>query len=122
MKMTRAQAAIKLDLDNVPGEAPLDDIHRLLGRAGYRAKDVTCRRSPSGNGWHIILIVQPRPQSPYEVVALQAILGGDRNREAMQMHRAKAFPEVPVWMRDKWNVLYLPDKNRQRHASLGSER
>jgi hypothetical protein len=53
---------------------------------------------------------------------LQAILGGDVNREAMQMHRAKKFAGAPKFMRDAWNVLYAPHPKRQRRLSLGSVR
>jgi hypothetical protein len=73
------------------------------------------RRSPGGRGWHINIQVKPRPEHPMEVVALQLLLGGDPNREAMQLQRARRFWSVPYWMRETWNVLYLPDSRRSRH-------
>lgn len=118
MRMTREQAAVKIDFDNMPSEyVPLVNIHRLLGRAGYVIKEQDVSRSPSGNGWHVVLHISPRPKCPYEVVALQAILGGDVNREAMQMHRARTFTRVPKFMRDAWNVLYAPHPKRTRRLS-----
>jgi len=117
--MTREQAAVKLDLD---AGATFDSIEaaRLLRRAGYRWESVSQRRSPSGKGWHVVLYIVPRPRSPFEVVALQLLLGGDRNREAMQLHRARNFQDAPRFMRDAWNVLYQPHVNRYRHLKLGA--
>ena len=116
MKLTMEQAAIKLDID---GPAPsVNELVRLLIRAGYKPFAMWYGRSPSGKGWHVVIHVRPRPTSPHEVVALQAILGGDPNREAMQMERAKAFPSVPMFMRDAWNVLYAPHHHRMRHLHL----
>lgn len=112
--MTREQAAVKVDIDG-QYEPSVEEVTRLLRRAGYRPVALTYLTSPSGLGMHLIVHVSPRPSSPYEVVALALILGSDVNREAMQMHRAKAFPKVPMFMRDAWNVLYAPHPQRQRH-------
>lgn len=121
MRMTRDQAAVKVDFDNVKS-APMAEVYRLLGRAGYKVRDGEALRSPSGKGWHVILHLSPRPKCPYEVVALQAILGGDVNREAMQMHRARRFARSPKFMRDAWNVLYAPHPRRQRRLILPAEK
>ncbi len=117
MRMTRDQAAIKLDFDDVKSP-PMANVERLLRRAGYVIREWNPDKSPSGNGWHVIVHVSPRPKCPYEVVALQAILGGDANREAMQMHRARTFVRSPKFMRDAWNVLYAPHSKRIRRLSL----
>lgn len=120
MRLTRHQAAIKVDLD---GEPPLSirDVTRLLRRAGYTPLALAITRSPSGNGYHMVVHVSPRPTSAMEVVALALLLGSDVNREAMQLFRARGFPNAPRWMRDMWNVLYLPDPQRMRHVHLVSE-
>lgn len=117
--MTREQAAVKLDVD---AGAIFDsrEAARLLRRAGYQWECLSQRRSPSGKGWHIVLYIVPRPRCPCEVVALQLLLGGDRNREAMQLHRARHFDDAPRFMRDAWNVLYQPHVNRYRHLKLGA--
>jgi hypothetical protein len=117
MRLTRNQAEVKIDWDS-PVEPDIAEMERLLARAGYTVDDTAMRKSPGGNGWHIILELKPRPTSAYEVVALQLLLGSDKNREAVQMHRAKAFRHVPRWMRDMWNVLYLPHPQRERHRQL----
>lgn len=116
--MTSEQALVKVDWDS-KRQPPFTRMRMLLQRAGYGIVWASLCKSPSGNGWHVVFALRPRPQSPYEVVALQAILGGDPWREAIQIQRAAAFPHVPRWMRDRWNVLYVKDKNRIRHLRLG---
>ena len=116
MRLTRAQGLVKLDFDK--SYPDVERIRMLLQRAGYQPQTAEIGASPSGMGWHVVIDVKPRPRHPMEVVALQAILGSDPYREAMQMHRARAFPYAPVWMRNAWNVLYLPHRLRQRHIQL----
>lgn len=119
MRLTYKQALLKLDFDK---EYPnVERIRMLLQRAGYQPQTASIGPSPGGSGWHVVIDVKPRPTHPMEVVALQAILGSDPYREAMQMHRARAFPFAVTWMRDIWNVLYLPHRCRQRHVQLREE-
>ena len=118
MRLTREQAVVKLDIDADIQSPSVRDMTRLLRRAGYRPVAMGTAISPSGTGQHILIHVMPRPRCPFEVVALEALLGGDRNRCAMQLHRARAFPDVPRMMRDAWNVLYAPHPHRQRHLTL----
>lgn len=115
--MTRAQAQVRLDMDRKRRPDPWW-IEKMLARAGYILIGYQEARSPSGNGWHVMLDVEPRPRTALEVVALQLLLGSDPYREAMQFHRARAFARVPHWMRDAWNVLYAPDSRRQRKLKL----
>lgn len=115
--LTRAQAEIKLDVDE--GHPPdLQVVSQLLERAGYRIEGWTQQHSPGGTGWHVLIEVSPRPHTAMEVVALQAICGSDPWREAVNVLRARAFPKAPKFMRDRWNVLYRPDKARSRHLNL----
>jgi len=117
MRLTREQAQVKLDLDGC--DAPdMEAVRRLVSRAGYSIVEMSERTSPSGTGRHVVLNVSPRPIHPMEVVALQAICGSDPYREAMQMHRARAFAKAPKWMRDIWNVLYQSHRHRHRHIQL----
>lgn len=119
MKMTRDQAAIKVDWDGKP-PLTIRDITRLLKRAGYNPVALASMVSPSGKGTHLIIHVSPRPSSPFEVVALAMMLGSDINREAMQLFRARGFTSVPRFMRDAWNVLYEPNPHRMRHFKMGA--
>lgn len=115
--MTKAQAVVKLDID-AGHRFNSSECARVLRRAGYKWTALGMRRSPSGKGWHVFLHVTPRPRCPFEVVALQILLGGDAGREATQMNRARGFRRAPRWMRDAWNVLYAPHPHRQRRATL----
>lgn len=115
--ISRKQAIVKLDFDQ-RAEPDLSVICSKASRAGYSPVDVILRRSPSGNGWHVLLELDPRPRTAMEVVALQAVLGSDPWREAMQIARARAFHKCPAFMRDAWNVLYQPDKRRSRRINV----
>lgn len=115
--LARQDATIKVDWDDST-EPDLGVMFAKLQRAGYMAVDVTLRPSPSGNGWHVLIDVEPCLTHPMEVVALQAILGSDPWREAMQMNRARAYRKAPAWMRKDWNVLYLSDSRRSRNLKL----
>jgi hypothetical protein len=118
MRLTREQAAVKIDLDDDGPPLTIRDVTRLMRRAGYKPVALFIGRSPSGEGWHMILHVSPRPSSPFEVVALALLLGSDVNREAMQLFRARGFHDAPRFMKDAWNVLYEPHPQRARHLSL----
>lgn len=121
MTLTRLQAEIKLDVDARQEPPDLQVVSQLLERAGYRVESWTQRSSPGGNGWHVIIEVVPRPTTAMEVVALQAICGSDPWREAISVVRARSFVKAPKFMRDRWNVLYRPDKARSRHLTLNAE-
>lgn len=87
----------------------------LLHRAGFALVTLKQSRSPSGRGWHVELEVTPEP-TPLEVVALQAILGSDRGREACNLHRARMVVSGRVrskYWRERWNVLY-EERGRRR--------
>lgn len=115
--MKRSQALVKVDWDKKRMPS-IRRMEQLLVRAGYVPRSVEYRRSPSGTGWHVVFTVSPSPRSPYQVVALQLLLGGDVWREAVQLRRARAFGKAPAWMRDRWNVLYVKHPARQRKVKL----
>lgn len=118
MRLTREQAAVKLDIDGEDDWPHIGEITRLVMRAGYRLVAVGNAPSPSGRGYHIIIHVTPRPRCVFEVVALELLLGGDKNREAMQLFRARGFTQMPRFARDAWNILYEPHPHRMRHINL----
>lgn len=90
----------------------------LLQRAGFVPIVLGQTRSPSGRGWHVELDVAPTP-TPLEVVALQAILGSDRGREACNLHRARMIVggRVRGWWAERWNVLYA-ERGRRRRGTI----
>lgn len=112
--MTREQAMLKLDVDRKRPPSTRR-MRWLLGRGGYQMRALVVRRSPSGSGWHVWVEVSPRPKSPAEVVALQAILGSDPAREAVTLYRGLKMRSTPVFARDWWNVLYQPGMRKTRH-------
>lgn len=101
---------LKIDVD--PGQ-PLYDVEhmrRLLDRAGYRMLSRVKERSGSGKGWHVRVFIDPVPSSFMEVVALQAVLGSDRYREACNVQRVRTLaeltPEHKEYWSKRWNVFY----------------
>lgn len=115
--ISAAQAVVKLDIDG--RVAPdLWTLTKKADRAGVRIVLLSQVRSPSGRGWHMTLRVDPRPRTAMEVVALQAVFGGDLWREAVQVQRARVMRRAPAFMRDAWNVLYQSDPRRARRIRL----
>lgn len=99
---------LKLDLD--PGQPvyTLGHLIMLLERAGYRVLWLRQEWSRSRKGQHIMLQLTPNPTDAMEVVALQAVLGSDRYREAANVLRARMLPRVSPFWRRRFNVLYDP--------------
>lgn len=99
---------VRLDIDRARQPPTLSRWVALLDRAGKRLRWVSYTRSPSGKGWHVEMLVSPRPKTRMEVVALQAVLGSDPAREAYNIVRAGLADtkQVPAYWRQRWNVLY----------------
>lgn len=117
MALTRELALLKLDVDR-RRKPSRRTISFRLRRAGYELRFMMLRRSPGGNGWHVWLEVSPRPTSPLEVVALQAILGSDPLREAVTLYRAKQWRHTPTFAKSWFNVLYGPSRARSRRVAV----
>lgn len=80
-------------------------------------ESVCFARSKRG-GWHVIVRVQNRIV-PTRVIAMQACLGSDPVREAINLVRVGALPVVSSFWRSRWNVLYetywvTPTSRRRR--------
>lgn len=99
---------LRLDIDAGRSPVTIGRLGWLLGRAGFVPVWLSQTRSPSGTGWHVELQVSPEPRTRAEVVALQAILGSDRAREACNLHRAYMVEsgKVTGYFAERWNVLY----------------
>jgi len=61
-------------------------IRQLIRILGIKAKFI--RYDKTKHGWHIV-ISTPHKFTPLETIAIQAILGSDRVREAMNLRRLK---------------------------------
>lgn len=101
---------LKIDVD--PGDPvyTLDHLVGLLRRAGKRLVWLRQERSRSGKGWHLTLKITPPCHSPMEVIALQAVCGSDRYREANNVLRARHVQDGTVsrYWRTRFNVFYDP--------------
>lgn len=102
---------LKIDVD--PGQPllPVQEMRNLLERAGFQLLSRVKERSGSGKGWHVYVYVAPQPTNT-EMVALQAILGSDRYREACNVGRVRTLATLrggfgTYWSSpDRWNVFY----------------
>ena len=116
-RLPKELAVIKLDFDNRK-LVPWKRIGQLLGRAGYKITRNDVRQSK--RGLHVWLSLDPQPRTPFEVVAIQAILGSDPLRESMNLLRARRFWQTPGFARSWFNVLYTPRQlSRFRISHLG---
>lgn len=57
-------------------------------------------------GWHVIVAIAGEID-PCLMVAAQAVLGSDRNREMFNVMRVQRLYQQPTFWRTRWNVLYL---------------
>lgn len=57
-------------------------------------------------GWHVLVTVDGEID-PACIVAAQAILGSDTNREMFNLMRVQELHRMPAYWRDRWNVLYV---------------
>ncbi len=56
-------------------------------------------------GWHIVVGVRKRIP-PALVLAAQAMWGSDPRREMHNLGRVQNLANVPIFWRDRWNVIY----------------
>jgi hypothetical protein len=94
---------LRLDFD---GEIPEEFYYRLrfLGvRMGWTYGDV--RYDRTARGWHVVISVAQDVPFPV-VVAAQAILGSDWQRESFNLARAMCIDVVPDFWKVRSNTLY----------------
>jgi hypothetical protein len=91
-----------LDFDD-GGRAPtLDRLYSVTRTCGLKVEWV--RQDRTVHGWHMVVRLR-QPLQPWQTLALQAILGSDWRREAMNWARLAANPSHPAALR-RWNILY----------------
>jgi hypothetical protein len=94
---------ILVDLD---GPLPRDwwqGTWRTLQRLGLVPAAVRVDRTR--RGWHVLVWLRGRV-APGLVVALQLLLGSDRDRECFNWYRVARFRAAPAFWRRRANVLY----------------
>lgn len=92
-----------------------------LALAGYKVTATSWERS--SNGWHAKLELDPAPDTPLEVIALQAVCGSDPKREACNVQRARYVEANPA--RAAYRLIgalegfqYLDDYDRITAANI----
>ena len=91
---------------DVDGELPRGIEARITARCRFwRWPLEAIRLDRTRRGWHVIIAVRKRLNA-VTIVAAQAILGSDPNREMFNLDRARKLPRVPKEWRSQWNVLY----------------
>lgn len=92
---------------DVDGRLPRDLLGRIiLACKIWRWPLVAVKYERTRRGWHVVVGVRRRVSAPL-IVAAQAVLGSDRNREMFNVMRVQALPYVPGYWRTRWNVLYV---------------
>jgi hypothetical protein len=81
-----------------------ETIKARLKAAGYQVKSYRAMRSRRHA--HVVVVVEPRPRSLIERIALQLLCGSDPDREANNLRRARTLKRMPGWARKTANVLY----------------
>lgn len=81
-----------------PWRPPIHVIARVAQM--LRVKPIWMREDKTRRGWHM-LILWNRTFTPIEIVALQCVLGSDRQREAYNL--ARVFSGVKS---ERWNLLF----------------
>lgn len=98
---------LKLDVDR-PRPLPYWRVWWLARLCGWHVEWISHRRTPGRGYWHIEVGLTDALRA-VEVVAAQAILGSDRNREAFNLVRARMIEydrDVPRYWRQNYNVLF----------------
>ena len=67
-------------------------------------KPIWIRYDKTRHGWHIIILWR-KTMLPWSILALQAILGSDWRREAMNWARL-ASGRTDAFAMKRWNILY----------------
>ena len=89
---------LDFDMRRCPRVRPLWAVCRIIG-----AHPKTIRFDRTRRGWHVVIELSEW-FSPLEVVAMQAVLGSDARREALNLMRV--LSEYGRLGEKRWNILY----------------
>lgn len=105
----RPPTLLYLDFD---GHLPSDLMERITAKCAlWRWPLEAVRIDRTRRGWHVIIGIRKRIAA-LSMVAAQAILGSDPNREAFNLVRVRRLPMLPARAKCQWNVLYSSHKRR----------
>jgi hypothetical protein len=85
-----------------PRLRPIFTVLRIVGVRPDRQRGILLERTR--RGWHVIIKLREKLK-PAETVALQACMGSDGRREALNLMRARCHRVTPYWGR-RWNILF----------------
>lgn len=94
---------ILVDLDGPLPRRWWTETWRTLARLALKPRVVRVDRTR--RGWHVLLWVPGRLDVGL-VVALQLLLGSDRDRELFNWYRGARVGQAPAFWRRRLNVLY----------------
>ena len=96
---------VLLDYDGRLPRGLFEFVHRMgkLCRWGIKAVGYSRTR----HGWHVTIVTRKRLE-PFAIVAAQAVLGSDLNREFFNLVRASVLHVAPEFWRKqgRWNTHY----------------
>ena len=95
--------AVLVDVDGALPRTWWADLWRTLTRLELVPRVVRVDRTR--RGWHVLLWLPGRVDAGL-VVALQLLLGSDRDRECFNWYRVARFRGAPAFWRRRANVLY----------------
>lgn len=95
--------AVLVDIDGRLPRTWWGDTWRTLNRLELVPVAVRCDRTR--RGWHILIWIRGSLDLGL-VVALQLLLGSDRDRESFNWYRAMRLRRAPKFWRGRANVLY----------------
>lgn len=104
----RQVTILMLDFDR-PQAPRLTKLCWQMRKLALRPRLLMYRRSR--RGWHIVIYLT-ESLLPVEMVAVQAIMGSDRNRELFNLARVRCLKGMPARARQMWNVLFDHKINR----------
>jgi hypothetical protein len=110
----KGETALLLDYDHTR-KIDRSAIRKRLAQCGLVSKRILSRTSPGGDGIHAVVWVAGRLRK-MDVVALQAILESDPQREAQNFRRAK---QEKGWDKN-WNVLFESKGKTSYRQNQGS--
>jgi hypothetical protein len=101
---------------DVDGRLPAGLVDRITWACElWRWPLVAIRYEKTRHGWHVVIGVRKRLAAPL-IVAAQAVLGSDRNREMFNLMRVQSLAYVPLYWRKRWNVLYSRHWRTPQHG------
>jgi hypothetical protein len=96
---------IDYDRKQLPKRLTIPKIHSAFRAMGFSGGYRAIRYSRTHRGWHIAIMLR-KPVSATQRVAMEAIIGDDPMRAAMNFARARNIHRMPLFWKQRWNIFY----------------